>query len=163
MSHYSYAYQMPFHGLLGTSYITYPLNSLSDSSMAIMADKNPYLVNTPDSGWALQMYWWKGIGGSKQDERWGNSPNHVMEGQNVLFNDGHVTFHDVPYCGVDDDNIYSITSSLFAVETGLEPWPPPLGTTTSVTVFPNSKIDSLLINEGIQCKDGPQGTAIVPE
>jgi len=158
-THYSYSYQVPF-GQIGLSF--YPLTSLSDSGMAVMADKNPYLVINPDPAWAftdaLTMvgYKWKGLGGTKQTERWGNSPNHLMEGQNVLFNDGHVTFHDVPYCGIDNDNIYakSGTSLGLAPEIGLEPWEPYVTNNPEPTlnVLPQTKIDSLLINEGAKCR-----------
>lgn len=39
-----------------------------------------------------------------------NSRNHVGEGQNVAFVDGHVSFERTPLVGVDGDNIYSIAS-----------------------------------------------------
>jgi len=149
-THYSYSYQVPF-GQIGLSF--FPLTSLSDSGMAVMADKNPYIVIDPDPAWddmePMIGYRWKGprLGGTKQTERWGNTPNHLMEGQNVLFNDGHVTFHDVPYCGIDNDNIYSKFAVDLEPEVGLEPWDPPYG-----PVLPQSKIDSLLINEGAQCR-----------
>ncbi|MDX2199067.1 MAG: hypothetical protein SF069_08855 [Phycisphaerae bacterium] len=39
-----------------------------------------------------------------------NSRNHVGEGQNVAFVDGHASFERTPLVGVDDDNIYSVAS-----------------------------------------------------
>ena len=145
--HYSYSYQCPFGapGTLGY----FPLTGMSDPGMAIMADRNPYLALQVDSTW--QKYVWRGLlNGSRDTEKWGNSPNHKGEGQNVLFNDGHVTFSELPYCGVDDDNIYSMAIATRAVEVGIEPWDP-----FTATVLPQSKIDSVLINEGV--KTSPNG------
>jgi prepilin-type processing-associated H-X9-DG protein len=36
-----------------------------------------------------------------------NSPNHFMDGQNVLYGDGHVEWHDTPNCGHGGDNIWT--------------------------------------------------------
>jgi len=36
-----------------------------------------------------------------------NSSNHKRKGQNVLFNDGHVSWEDTPFCGHSQDNIYT--------------------------------------------------------
>lgn len=36
-----------------------------------------------------------------------NSSNHKRKGQNVLFNDGHVSWQDTPFCGHSRDNIYT--------------------------------------------------------
>jgi hypothetical protein len=35
-----------------------------------------------------------------------NSPNHKFVGQNVLYRDGHVSFNNNPYCGIQYDNIW---------------------------------------------------------
>jgi len=35
-----------------------------------------------------------------------NSPNHMYEGQNVLYVDGHVLWNAVPTCSLNGDNIY---------------------------------------------------------
>jgi prepilin-type N-terminal cleavage/methylation domain-containing protein len=35
-----------------------------------------------------------------------NSPNHMYEGQNVLYVDGHVLWNAVPTCSLQGDNIY---------------------------------------------------------
>jgi len=35
-----------------------------------------------------------------------NSPNHVFEGENCLFIDGHVQWSSQPTCGLNSDNIY---------------------------------------------------------
>jgi|GEM_PF-726326 len=44
---------------------------------------------------------------SAAEQAKGNSQNHMGDGQNVLFADGHVDFFRTPLCGVDHDNIYT--------------------------------------------------------
>ncbi|MFQ6036888.1 MAG: hypothetical protein ACE5NM_13695, partial [Sedimentisphaerales bacterium] len=39
--------------------------------------------------------------------RYGNAIAHKEDGQNVLFMDSHVSFQKRPYCGLEDDNIYT--------------------------------------------------------
>jgi prepilin-type N-terminal cleavage/methylation domain-containing protein/prepilin-type processing-associated H-X9-DG protein len=163
-THYSYSYQTPFGNNTGIT--PFPLTSMSDSGMAIMADKNPYMTNPPvDPGWAAgEMYVCKAFGGSKQLIKWGNSPNHLQDGQNVLFIDGHVIFSDEPSCGVDNDNIYSMADPLSQQsgnlpEAGMEPWPIPVAAIPSLTVLPQIKTDSILVNEGVQVM--PTGTEVI--
>jgi hypothetical protein len=43
--------------------------------------------------------------------RIGNSPDHALEGQNILFLDSHVSFEKSSFCGVNDDNIYTPSES----------------------------------------------------
>ena len=59
----------------------------ADATCAIMADKPPAEVTHADGS------------------RLGNSPCHAFEGQNVLFNDGHVTWLSTPEpdAGADTD------------------------------------------------------------
>jgi len=45
------------------------------------------------------------------DLRNGNSRNHSQDGQNVLYGDGHVEFTKTPFCGTDQDNIYTYGDS----------------------------------------------------
>ena len=45
--------------------------------------------------------------GDRQAAKAANSMSHENEGQNVLFLDGHVDFEEDPFCGVDNDNIYT--------------------------------------------------------
>jgi prepilin-type processing-associated H-X9-DG protein len=37
-----------------------------------------------------------------------NSPNHNLQGQNILYGDGHVEFQQTPFCGVEQDNVYGV-------------------------------------------------------
>ena len=153
--HYSYAYQVPFNSPNGTGH--FPLSSFSDPEMAIMADRNPYIALTVDLDWDKNYYVWRNsLAGSKETEKWGNSPNHRGEGQNVLFNDIHVEFARVPYCGVNEDNIYSAAEPSRPVQVGIEPWPGAkqagliLPTAGCEKVAPRSKTDSVLINDGTE-------------
>ena len=41
----------------------------------------------------------------------GNSGNHGQEGQNVLYGDGHVDWSATPFCGMKQDNIYTVSGS----------------------------------------------------
>lgn len=165
--HYSYAYHSPFSGvLMGTispapnapagnrAYqmplaaqgpeAYFPLNAAGDPGMAVMADRNPYIALAYDNTW--DSYVWRNLpAASKETERWGNSPNHKGDGQNVLFNDSSVVFVTVPYCGVNEDNIYSLAVPGRAVQVGVEPWD-----VFGPNVVPQSRTDSVLINEGLK-------------
>jgi prepilin-type N-terminal cleavage/methylation domain-containing protein len=156
----SYAYQYPFCRLGKPGY--FPINALSDSGIAIMADSSPYLALSTDASW--KWFRKKGntsyAGGTEEQDRFGNSPNHKGDGQNVLYNDGHVSWSDVAYCGFDGDNIYSMANTKGGTTT-LVPsvgYIFPVSTTnggtqrcfTPIDGFrPISKTDSLLINEGL--------------
>jgi prepilin-type N-terminal cleavage/methylation domain-containing protein/prepilin-type processing-associated H-X9-DG protein len=81
-------------------------------SVAIAADINPGIVDgradvtfeTADgSGGAVN----PAVNASSRVKEFGNSPNHGRTGQNVLFADGSVRFENTPFCGAQDDNIYT--------------------------------------------------------
>ena len=102
--HCSYAYHMPFG--------RYSLTMANDLKMAVMADRNPWMdpnrLADPDVGWAR----FDPSASDSDGARIGNSDAHGRQGQNVLFLDGHVRFHEGPTCGVDNDNIYTIASDI---------------------------------------------------
>jgi len=78
-----------------------------DPQMPLMADANPYirdLITAPQSVTV----------DSADNSR--NSPNHLQEGQNVLFADWHVEFVDKPTVGIGGDNIYTWWYSAEQVE-----------------------------------------------
>ena len=64
---------------------------------AIAADRNDgvdrYRTNNPDA--------------PREDIKAMNSQNHRSEGQNVLFNDGHVEWCKTPFVGYARDHIYT--------------------------------------------------------
>jgi prepilin-type N-terminal cleavage/methylation domain-containing protein len=115
----SYAYQLPF-GPKGKP------SEARDPRMAIMADKSPFFSagstsqqygTTPDlfTGERGQQIDLEGgysdasevlKADNREWEEW-NSRNHGKEGQNVLFNDGHVDFEKKPIVGANYDNIYT--------------------------------------------------------
>jgi len=101
-THCSYAYHMPFG--------RYALIVANDPGMAVMADRNPWMdpnrLIDPNLGWPR----FDPSASDAEAARLGNSDAHGREGQNVLFFDGHVRFHQRPTCGVDGDNIYTIAA-----------------------------------------------------
>jgi hypothetical protein len=103
--HYSYAYHLPF-GPFG-------LTTSSDPGMPVAADRNPWLASPAEEHRSMASFKpdiapWRG---TREQARLGNSPSHRGEGQNVLFADGRVSFERRSYCGLDQDNIYTVSDS----------------------------------------------------
>lgn len=93
--HLGYSYASPFTNAPG-----FRVDDTQESEFARMADLNPgvgdgydvtVVVHTDDPVRLAR----------------GNSANHGGAGQNVLFADGHVSFHATPFCGYGRDNIYT--------------------------------------------------------
>lgn len=113
----SYGYQIPFGKAKP--------NENLDPRMAIAADKGPYFESGETRADKSVGDDWAGnfsagstckVEGSTapdvlrlDNDKWRNynSRNHSSEGQNVLFQDGHVEFHKKPIVGVNYDNIYT--------------------------------------------------------
>lgn len=146
----SYGYQLPYGPKAR------PSENL-DPRMAIMADKGPYytvggegLPGTrtirdrrssvdPPKAWTSRGA--DEILKTATDEwRPFNSRNHNREGQNVQFQDAHVTFEKRPTVGVNYDNIYSVQSDFERVATmiGLVPDP-------EQTIGPLTQTDSFIV------------------
>jgi hypothetical protein len=144
--YYSYAYQMPYvpKSQSGIQLVNV-LSTQSDSRLAVLADRSPYLVLSPDLTRPAYQFNRTRPKAKPELERWGNSTNHDNDGQNVLFNDGSVSFNTVPYCGIDGDNIYTMASAGVRREAGTLPSPKIFNTTTMKL---SSGDDSLLVNEG---------------
>ncbi len=127
---YSYHFQYDPDGAGGNA--AYAINGMSAPGMAIMADKNPWYDTDFDSNNMVNSYagdvvpangshtdyvaliadpdgeptqGWDGL--PKEDYECGNSGNHLREGQNVLYTDGHTVFEKRSDVGVDSDNIYT--------------------------------------------------------
>ncbi len=112
----SYSYHMPY-SLSGVG--RNPLNAASNAACPVAADRNPYLdknANPPTGQGYIEGEDGEGEppsfastegGGDYIDrDQTGNAAAHQREGQNVLFNDGHVRFERYPNCGIDNDNIW---------------------------------------------------------
>jgi len=117
----SYSYHMPYNkGTLPG----YPITAVSSPASPLCADRNPYL----DKNAMVFLEGSMGCQGGEEDEKppeWveggggiaglyadvdktGNSAAHQREGQNVLFNDQHVSFERYPNCGIARDNIWKM-------------------------------------------------------
>ena len=130
----SYSYHIPF-GL-------YALTTSSEPGMAVAADRNPFIeqpMAEPKNYARFQ------IEGSREAIKAGNAHQHDDEGQNVLFLDSHVAFEKVPYCGINDDNIYTFWDGGDIRRGGLP----------SFASSPQDRTDSLLVHDG---KGGSRGT-----
>ena len=110
IEHCSYAYHNPFKDSTG-NLGGYSLTSSSDPGMAVAGDPNPWMdsieakdrVETNSNAWAEFL-----PVGDRESIKAGNALTHQEDGQNVLFVDGHTAFEKESFCGVDDDNVYTI-------------------------------------------------------
>jgi prepilin-type N-terminal cleavage/methylation domain-containing protein len=118
----SYAYQLPYPDGASDGVDSAPVSSTDPAGMAIMADKNPWLdpslsegspTNDDYMNYVALLNNGQDPGDDKWDEleKWeeqiANSNAHMREGQNVLYNDGHVAFEKRADIGVQNDNIYT--------------------------------------------------------
>ena len=91
------------------------MNEDSDTRLAVLADRNPYIEQTEypaavigtGTGSAVVFDW----DGNAQAQKNGNSPNHQLKGQNVLFRDGTVEFAEFSFSAFENDNIYTTWGS----------------------------------------------------
>ena len=113
-SYVSYAYHIPFGD--GTSSPEAnngrPLNSMSETGMAVAADRNPYCDKNDDDRVTKLIAEGKVVKWEGNPDEYSssgdleNSENHNKEGQQVLYNDGRVSFEKLPNVGIDNDNIW---------------------------------------------------------
>ncbi|GJM24459.1 MAG: hypothetical protein DHS20C16_08740 [Phycisphaerae bacterium] len=108
----SYGYQVPFgpFSTRGSEDV--------DPRMAVFSDHGPYGDDSPSTLMPSNHPDWStdvndpGKNMSPQSWQGFNSPNHggrgTGEGQNVLFGDGHASFHKNPLQGIDNDNIFTL-------------------------------------------------------
>ncbi|MBN2182991.1 MAG: hypothetical protein JW715_13860 [Sedimentisphaerales bacterium] len=132
-NHYSYAYHLPYGG--------YSLSTSSDPSMAVAADRNPWMRPSSITPEAIDLFFKKDWDSAKTEL--GNSLSHEREGQNVLFVDGHVSFETTSSCGVDNDNIYTYQSHENKQGEDIRIGSPP----RPFLVRPTTNTDSLLVEE----------------
>lgn len=110
----SYGYANPYP-MAGATNAGYRLTSSISAEFALAADRNdgdPYSNQNSNS--------------SGSDQKKLNSKNHDQEGQNVLFNDGHVDWQTTGFCGSQKDFIYSAGGSGMPADpaTGSTTWDP---------------------------------------
>jgi prepilin-type N-terminal cleavage/methylation domain-containing protein len=137
--HCSYTYHSPWSG--------YALTTSSDPAMAVIADRNPYIPTagnpsgkTFESTDATNKVTFAGKNGNASSEMYGNATVHQEEGQEVMFLDGHVSFEKRAFCGVEEDNIYTISRYKDKSDS--------LGTIpTQMSCTPNGRKDSVLLHD----------------
>jgi len=127
-NHCSYSYHMPF-GL-------YALTTSSEPGMAVAADRNP-LQPSPSADAKA----WPGIfqpEGGKEAVKYGNAIAHQEDAQNVLFLDISVRQEKAPFCGINDDNIYTFWDGGDIR----------IGSAPTIGSVPRDRLDSLLVTDG---------------
>jgi prepilin-type processing-associated H-X9-DG protein len=138
-SHCSYTYHAPW----GPNSLT----TAGPPGFALMADRNPWQAApsfeaktfpaSPDGKRRFQ-----GKAGRRKDQEYGNTSIHTEDGQNVVFLDGHVSFEKRPYCGLDGDNIYTVSTVPDKGDPlGIAPKPTVAGAT------PRNRRDSVLVHD----------------
>jgi prepilin-type N-terminal cleavage/methylation domain-containing protein len=128
-AHCSYSYHMPF-GL-------YALTTSSEPGMAVAADRNPWMDSPAASAKVMSSSGYNPDGG-KEAIKAGNAIAHQEDAQNVLFLDIHVGQMKQPFCGINDDNIYTFWDG-GDIRVGS---PPIIGSE------PQNRLDSLLVHDG---------------
>jgi prepilin-type processing-associated H-X9-DG protein len=83
----------------------YKWNNTRGAEFAMAADMNPGTAGGADPSSAKGP---KNENAPAADMRKANSLNHLQDGQNVLYGDGHVEFLQNPFCGIKRDNIYTV-------------------------------------------------------
>ena len=129
--HCSYSYHIP--------YGPFPLTASSEPGMAVAADRNPWIPSPFVK--AKKDFSKFDPNGTPEEQIYGNAIVHEGDGQNVLFQDGHVSFEKESFCGVKNDNIYTFWG-------GSAPnWDKRKGIPPQIGSQPASRVDSLLVND----------------
>jgi prepilin-type processing-associated H-X9-DG protein len=96
----AYSFANPYPNAAAAA-LGYRLTTRLPADFAVAADRNPGVdihdnVYAPVSAKSPQSLMNKA-----------NSDNHEQDGQNVLYGDGHVSWHTNPFCGMQQDNIFT--------------------------------------------------------
>jgi len=102
----SYSYQNPYPNNNAIS-SGFKLNNSITAEFAVASDINPGAPQDGDVGGNNDNVKAVSTTSSARDMKQGNSNNHDEDGQNVLFGDGHVSFEQNPFVGVQRDNIFT--------------------------------------------------------
>ncbi len=148
----SYSYQIPFSAP-ALADRSYPIYATSSPGAPVCADRNPWLDMNAKSRLEddeLDDPEWTSENKYEDTDKKEVAAAHQFEGQNVLFNDIHVSFEKRPNCGVQNDNIYKVWSSTTPSaedrQLSLNGEPDGIGS-TGVAGGPESEDDALLINQ----------------
>jgi prepilin-type N-terminal cleavage/methylation domain-containing protein len=139
-THVSYSYHHPF-GL-------YALTTASSPGCAVAADRNPWITN--DAANARDTWDLYNPEGGREEIQYGNTVTHQEGGQNVLFMDGSMRFEDKPFCGINEDNIYTYQNG-GPRQLGSIPEPGEDNT------IPSNREDSLIVHEAEGMPEIPVG------
>jgi hypothetical protein len=104
--------------------------------MAVAADRNPWQDSPAATGKSFPGSY--APDGGKEAVKYGNAIAHQEDAQNVLFLDIHVGQEKAPFCGINDDNIYTFWDG-GDIRIGT---PPVIGSA------PADRLDSLLVHDG---------------
>jgi hypothetical protein len=113
----------------------YALTTSSEPGLAVAADRNPYLTSPMAEPKDISLFVPEG---GREAIKIGNANQHQEDGQNVLFLDSHVSFEKNPYCGINDDNIYTYWGGGDIRK----------GSVPLVGAAPEHRTDSLLVHDG---------------
>jgi hypothetical protein len=108
----------------------------------VAADRSPWIVSPAANAGVFTDFRpdLPGFNGTAETACNGNSFAHGQDGQNVLFLDGRVSFETRSFCGIDRDNIYTISTTFGRGD--------PLGTVPPVAQFnPMNRKDSVLVHD----------------
>ncbi|MFZ0035306.1 MAG: type II secretion system protein [Sedimentisphaerales bacterium] len=157
----SYSYSDPYRNTVNN--MSYPRSSTSNPASPLCADRNPYLdknakgvylegkaagVSASEAGpsWYNNAYY--------DPDKTGNAAAHQREGQNVLFNDGHVNFAKLPNVGINKDNIWKCWVTPGApptnpadTEVGQVPYSGLTNDGTPASAAPGGEDDAFLVSE----------------
>ena len=67
-----------------------------------------------------------------------NAVNHEQDGQNVLFNDGHVDWSSTPFAGANKDNVFTQNSDPTSTSTST-------GSASATAQQPKWTLDTILL------------------
>jgi len=134
----SYSYHVPFG--------KHALTTASEPGLAVAADRNPW-IDSPAASAADFAEFRPDVSpysGTTEQAVAGNAIAHQGEGQNVMFLDSHVEFTKRPHCGLEDDNVYTISNLTAGAGDSLGRMPVVGG---RQGVVPANKRDSILVHD----------------
>jgi len=103
--HLSYSFQNPYPA--GDMPAWWWTKEDARSTFAYASDKNPGTEGGDDDVLGPTTRTTRAA-----EQRRANTNNNGGEGQNVLYSDGHVEFNQTPFCGTNDDNIFTTRARL---------------------------------------------------